>query len=256
MKFYYYSRHNTNLFNSLKRYFKYILNVQLNFLTINSEANKNVVLFLLNDEKEEKELIDVLISNEEIKVVTLGIDNKSSINIINLTSLKNFLQKIINGNYEDLKPLFTEEEIKERLKSFFHSHGEDSLFEYLNWTIYYFLNGPLQLITSNISYNDYLTSFISKGLMNWKNFKEKFLKHMYIIKFSNLQLNYCEIKNLVNEFDLYVDKLYGMPFDEIIKKKEKLFFNNIDKVRRIADILEEIYRNLSFGRPTLQNPSD
>ncbi|MEM4230814.1 MAG: hypothetical protein QXF25_02980 [Candidatus Pacearchaeota archaeon] len=256
MNLFYYTKHHPYLFISLKKYFKYIINVQLNFLTINSEVNKNAVVFLLNDEKEEKELLDLLIENMGIKVVTLGYDDNSSINIINFSSLKNRLQKILDSNYKDLKPLFTEEEIKEKLKSFFHSHGEDSLFEYLNWTIYYLREGPIQFISGNINYMEYVENFIKNGLINWDKFKSRYLKYKFYIKISKYHVNFNEIEKEVNESDKYVCYLSEFSEEELLNRDENFFRESIDKIEKVNHIIVRFYRNLPLGQPTLQNSSD
>lgn len=251
MSFYYFTRPNTYIFNSLKRYFKYVSSQSLICISTNFSLDDNDLLFILCEEKDDNELINFLVDNPEIKVITFGFNDNSSIDIIDLCNLKNSIQRIIRGNFENVKPLFTNEEIKEKLKNLFHSHGEDSLFEYLNWTVYYLREGPIQFLTKNISYSDYEEKFLAVGLKNWNLFKSRYLKYRYFIKHSNIYSSFEELETAINEADLYINNLSKMNEEKILEKNENFFYENIAKVQNISDILVVIYKDFQLGKTSL-----
>lgn len=246
---FYYTNDSENLYKSLSRFFNHLLHNKLSSLIEQELPDSNQVIFIHRDEREYPELLKI-ITTSNIKTITLGFDNDSSVNLIDFANLKeNFLKVFTQGKLTN-KELFSEDEIKEKLKNFFHSHGEDSLFEYLNWTIYYLREGPIQFITGNISYQELVANFIKNGAKNWDKFKSRYLKYMLFIKISKYHVDFNEIEKEVNESDKFVCILKEMSEKELQKKDENYFRESIAKIEKVNHIVLGFYRNLPWSTPS------
>ena len=251
---YYYTNDSKNLYKSLRRFFNYLLHQKLSSLNEQELPMSNQVIFFRRDERENPELLKIIIQSN-IKTLTLGFDNDSSVNLVDIANLKENFLKVISQGKLYYKELFSEEELKAKLKNFFHSHGEDSLFEYLNWTYYFLSNGPEQFIKNEITYEEYQTNFLSPGLKNWDLFISRFHKYRGIIQLCNYKATLNELENAINEADSYVNMLSGLTSKNLIESKINFFKENVEKFKRIDDILGTFYRKLSFEGSPLQNTS-
>lgn len=252
-KYLFFAESHKLLFSSLKRYFNYILNQKLNPFSATESGSLNKVLFVYQEEKENSELLNILVNNSNIEVVVIGYDTNSTINIVDLASLKNNFESELNN--ADFKPhqLFTVEELKEKLKNFFHSHGEDSLFECLNSVRYYLSNGINQFRNNEITFSDYELYFFVPGVKKWDYFLSRLLKYSNIIKLSNYSSTINELDEIVKSTTKNIQRLTILKDENIFNETDIFFESLIDNLKRIDNILIAFYRKLSFGQSSVQN---
>jgi hypothetical protein len=251
---FYYTNDSKNLYKSLRRFFNYLLNQNLTGFNEQGSFESNQGIFICKDEKDNPEPLKI-IAQSNIKTITLGFDYNSSLNLLDFANLKENFYKVITNRELYFKELYLEEEIKEKLKNFFHSHGGDSLFEYLNWTYYFLSNGVEQFIKNEITYEEYQQAFLMPGLKKWDYFKSRFVKYKDIIKFSIYKATLDDLKIAINEADNYINELSRMDKEEILRGNIDFYNEKIEKVKKIDDILSRFYRKLSFEGSPLQNTS-
>lgn len=247
-KYLFFTESHTLLFSSLQRYLNYILNLKLNpYSEAELNSSSSTILLVYQEERENPRLLNVITSNSNLKLVVIGCSSNSTINLIDFANLKNNFSSELSNIDSQSHQLLSKDELKEKLKNFFHSHGEDSLFEYLNWTIYYLREGPTQFVTKNISFQDYNEKFLTVGIKNWNLFKSRYSKYKYFIKLSNVSSNSEKLETEINEADLYIYELSNMNEEIVLKKNEKYFSENIAKVEKIIEVLNALYREFKFG---------
>ena len=253
-KYLFFTKDYLQIFNSLDRYFRYLFNKNILLIQQAEIIKQASLLLILREERDNPQLLNI-VTQTNIDVITLGFDNDndSSVNLIDFANFKENFSKVLTQGKTYFNELFSEEELKEKLKNFFHSHGEDSLFEHLNWSYYFLSNGPEQFIKSEITYDEYRKDFLSPGLKNWERFKSRFYKYRDIIKLSNYKATLNELESAINEADSYVTKLSGLTGQNLIEEKSNFFKENVEKFKRIDDILSAFYRKLSFAVSPLQN---
>jgi len=252
-KYFFYTGSHSLLFSSLHRFFDYILNRKLNPFSVAELVASLTTILVYQEEKENPELLKIIADNRNIRIVILGFDSNSSINLCDFVNLKNKFVFELRNNDSRSHQLFTDEELKEKLKNFFHSHGDDSLFEYLNWTYYFLSNGPEQFIKNEITYEEYQEAFLIPGLKKWDYFKSRFVKYKDIIKSSIYKATQDELEIVINEADNYINELSRMDREKILSENIDFYNEKIEKVKKIDDILSAFYRKLSFEGSPLQN---
>jgi len=253
-KYLFFSVSRTLLFSSLQRYFNYILNQKLNpFSAAESDASHNVI-FVYKEEKENPELLKILVNNSNIEVVVIGYDSNSTINIVDLANLKNNFESELSN--ADFKPhqLFPEEELKAKLKNFFHSHGEDSLLEKLNWVKYYLSNGPRLLLQNEINTSEYETKFYKLGKQYWTSFIRQVNQYKIYFQLLGLKDEIDEVISLKNQFDQFVITLDNLSQHPEVQINEPFIQKNIDLLKIIDQILIKIKKDLDIDVSDVQNP--
>jgi len=252
-KYLFYTSANLLLFSSLQRYLKFILNLELNQKKETSSLSSQTLL-VYHQEKENPELLNIMANNKNIKIILLGLDINCTINLLDFTNLKNNFISKLSEDSSTTTQLFTEDELKQKLKNFFHSHGGDSLFEYLNYVTYYFREGPMQFIYDNISCQDYKEKFLMIGLKNWKKFKTNYDNYKYFIKIYELPIKAEELEINILNAEKMIKKISDMSEQELLKENQKIFLDLVETLNKLNDILTSIFRNLSLGQHGLQNP--
>ncbi len=245
---------NETLFASIKRYFNYILNQKLNPFSATESDASHKVLFVYQEEKENPKLLNIIVNERNINVVVIGYDSNSTINIVDLANLKNnFESELSNADFESHQ-LFTEEELREKLKNFFHSHGEYSLLEKLNWVNYYLSNGPRLLLQNEISSDDYQTKFLNLGKRYWQSFVKQVNQYKIYFQFLGLKDEIDEVINLQNKFIQFLIVIDNWSKNSETEINESLIQKNVDLLKKIMQILIKIKKDLEIGVPGLQNP--
>ncbi len=254
----YFTSNNNHLINSLKRYFHFLLSYEFNDIKNISYTVDN--LFIFEDEKNIDSIIDLVQNMEIKKVYILGYNKISKPNYINLMDLtklgKTFQDTMVSKeSNKNLFGLIYITAFKEKLNLFFKGHGEESLFEVLNWSRYYLSNGPLLYRQNEITHNEYEHKFLSPGLSYWQNFNNRFNKYkIYLILLGyNNKIN--EIVELILQFDSYLTQLKNLKVSEIKAVNENLINKNFAFLKKIDEILSTISRSLRIGDFYVQNSS-
>jgi hypothetical protein len=232
------------LFDSLKRYFKYILECNLESVEEGIYSSVNTLkIFLLNELHVKEEFVIEYSDLTNYSIVLLGLGDPNSLNLLEFSQLSNNLKNLLNLSFS--QQLFSDDEIKSKLKNLFHSHGQDSLFEKLSNCQYYISNGIKLYSIGELDEETFQHNFIKPGKDSWNLFKERLNRYRYFLH-QKCQINEIdEIFLLISSIDQLLDKMI-----DNIKSGEKSFEeNNLDEfialINQINEILLQIYRNLS-----------
>lgn len=253
--FYFFTNNKVLLLASLQRYSRYILSQELKTFSKSELLTSSDTILVHQNEREAPELLNFLANKQDAKIVIVGFNDSAFLNLIDLSNLKNNLEQIISSAKLNSTQLFTEEELKEKLKNFFHSHGEDSLFEYLNYTTYFLDSGIKQLLSNDISYEEFKNVFLLPGLKNWDKFNLRFLKYKDILKLSIYKPIVNSFEIAINDANEFISRLSDMSQEEICKNNIKNFVENIDKVKLVEKILTEFFKRIYIGETHIQNDS-
>lgn len=248
-KYFFVTDSHTLLFSSLQRYFKYILNQKLNPFSATESGSSNNVLFVYQEEKENPELLNIIVNDSNINVVVIGYDSNSTINIVDLANLKNNFKSELNTADYKSHQLFTEEELKEKLKNFFQSHGEHSLLEKLSWVKYYLSNGPRLLLQNEISSDEYQTKFLNLGKQYWQSFIKQVNQYKIYFQFLGLKDEIDEIIHLQNKFIQYLIVIDNWSNNSETEINESLIQKNVDLLKKIEQIFIKIKEDLKIDVP-------
>ena len=189
------------VYNAIERFLRFVIDTNLTFSDI-FPPNFNK-LFLLYDNEEIESLIDNLY-NKNIKlasIVPLGIDNNSSINLIDFINLKDNLLKALAGEQDDMETALSIKEFKNIVDLFFKGHGEKSLFKNLDLCLYYFKNGLSLLSLKEITDKEYFDTFIEPGKESWLQFVRRINKYAKFIVVSGFEKEIQRIWKLIDEFN-------------------------------------------------------
>lgn len=243
MTFLYYTLNNKNLFNSLTRYFKQILNSQLIPLSKSNNSVDNCILLVHFDERENPKLLDVLSRNNSIKFILIGHDNRSTIDLIDLSKIKKKILNAINQVDKNRGFLFTKAELKEKLKNFFHSHGEESIISDLNF-IHYAVSNYSLYVYDEIDYENYYSSFLIPAIKRFSSIEAKLVRFSPFIVMSGFGE---ELSVLIEKFPEL--KTFFKSIDtDLLRQKNAESVKNIELIlaslSEINDILNKIFNKL------------
>jgi len=252
-KYLFFTESHSYLFFSLQRYFKCILNLKLNPFS-QTDLLTSTALLIYQEEKENPELLKILSNHKNIKIILLGFDNNCTINLLDFTNLKNNFTLKLSEDSSSTTQLFTEDELKEKLKNFFHTHGEDSLLEKLNWVKYYLSNGPRLLQQNEISLSDYKEKFFKTGKQYWNSFVGQVNQYEIYFQILGLKVEIDEVISLQDQFAQFVVVLENYPQHSGVHINEPLIKKNIDLSKIIEQILIKIKKDLNIGVSGFQNP--
>jgi len=248
----YFTSNNNHLINSLKRYFHFLLSQEINDIKNISCTVDN--LFVFEDEKDIDAIIN-LVQNMEIKKVYILGYNKISkpnyINLIDLTKLgKTFQDTMVSK--ESNKNLFGFIHItafKEKLNLFFKGHGEESLFDGLNWTRYFISNGLKLFLLGDIKITELKNKFLEPGFDYWEKFKQRFNKYNPYLKLLNASDRLLIIEKNINSFNLFLDNLKSALSNKTnnLTLDENKINGNLGYLMEIDEIVNSIYREVVLG---------
>jgi hypothetical protein len=208
MIIHYYTNSQHELFNSVERYFHFILNYKLSPIDRQSPGVKrNSRLLVWSEEKEQPEFLNIVNTRQQKSVITLGVDETFAINLLHLDKLNLSLTNILNIPDGQHQPPFTREELLLKAQSFFKSHGEESLLSSLNWTIYYISNGPVLFKNGECTWNEYQTNYLNPGVANWKAFKEKLAKYGIYLDFLGYSNTLDKVRKIAYNFQDFLSEL-------------------------------------------------
>lgn len=242
MTIYIFTGNNPELFSSLRRYFYYVLGCDLKPIQSVIGLIHDAIILLLNEEKVKENFVsryyELLLLNNQI--ILFGFSGEEKLNLMQFSKLKSLLSDIdISPVYP---PLFTIDEIKEKLKNFFHSHGEESIFSDLNFIQYAVGNYSLYLY-DEIDFENYHAAFLKPAIKRFQSFETKLNKYSdYIIlagyeeEILLLRDSIPNLKNLFVEVNLASEEKN----DKSVKKIELI----IGSLTEINDILNKIFNKL------------
>jgi hypothetical protein len=246
MIYHYFTQNYSHLFNSLERYFNSVPGFKLlpiEQTTLNKEDLNILVCF---EEKDLPEFINIIKTKTPKSIITLGIDNKSAINLLNYDQLEIQLKNIPDNPKYLLKNLFTKEELFSKTKLFFKGHGEKSLLSSLSFAIYYLSNGPVLLHTDDCTLEEYQKAFLQPGLDNWKNFTERFEKYYFYLALLDFKKEIDEIKKQIKKFKIIAKKLETLNEKEIKKIDTSTLEKWFISLHKIDEVLISIQNSLGI----------
>lgn len=232
--FYFFTKTNPWLFFSLQRFFKYVLNQELKEFTSNAEFLDDDILIIYYDDRENQELQNFFLNNKIPRKYLVGYDQNGLIDLLFTDKLKTELAAI-QSNTTSFQ-LFTDDEIKEKLKQLFHSHGQESLFEKLSKCQYYLVNGINLFLINELDRDTVNESFLKPGIENWVKYKERFYNYEYYIKIYSKKADWeklTKLNLLVDDIIIEVKRFTN--FDEVLVSEEKVVtfvvcFNQLNEI--------------------------
>jgi hypothetical protein len=254
-EYYYYTKNHYLLFHSLQRYLKYILDIDLIEYSDSSGINKNDILFIYSEERENTSLLNLLTSVNSI-IVTLGVSNKYMINLLDTSILKMKFTSVLDANSRIHHPPFSQEELNKKIDLFLKDHGPSSLFERLNNLRYYIVNGIKMYITGDLRFDESKEDFLLKGIESWQGFIARFKKYSpylilagYRTKMEEIKTNSDLFNNFINDLDLSLTR-------DKIEISSEILNQNIELLKKIDEILSGISKELGGSNELLQDPGN
>ncbi len=234
MKNYFYYETKGNIFNSLRRYFKYVLNSDLILFTEESAStNEPINILVLEDEKNCIELLNRIKNLPEHDSIILGYNDSSLINLLNARLLREKMTSLIMGKIIS-RPHFSAEELKTKLNNFFKGHGEESIFQVLTAVIYCLQNYEFYAL-GNLTNEEYIDNFVNVSKQQWEKYILRFNKYKIYLDFLGYGDEILEIYDYCNVIDEFIKT-----FDELIGINQIGNDNNLEKVKINLGLLKKI----------------
>jgi len=235
---------NNQLFHTLKRYFKYIFNIEEVVALEENKVSKHSLIFIEEDNDINDDWLNFFIKHPYLKIVILGLTKKSNesyINLLDLSSLKTNIQTVINSNRtQKISPLLKMNKIEQQIRFLFKSHGEESLLDKLDKTIHLLKNG-INLLKENIlDWGEYVKTYLKPGLENWIEFINNFMKYKIYLEACGFNKELKLIEKNINLFDNFLNKLKYFDKAQTCKINEKTISMNFNYANQIINALFEI----------------
>ena len=241
------------MIKSLERYFFYVINVD-NF-SFGNIGN----LFIIDEDVEINQIIlDTLLSTREFKVIFFGKAKISSANYVNLSDYSNLKKNIVTSLMEkNINPsqFLLIKEFHFKIKLFFKGHGEESLFNGLNWTRYYLINGINLLNRNNLNLKEFKNVYLKPGLQYWDNFKNRFNKYEIYLHILGYKIEVEQVKSLISDFQDFVDCLGRFSKENNQEINELNIKKYVDYLKQIDYIFMKIYENITSQYESIQHIS-
>jgi len=220
----------SKIINSLKRYFAY------QDISSKSIVGLNFILYI----QPEEIIIGDKINNEN-KSIFFSIhefQDESIINCLDFNNLKDNFKLALNS--DEQYTLLKIKEVRNKISLFFKGHGEKSLFDSLNWTNYYILNGVKQYINENLDWESIKKTYLQKGIENWNKFKKRVDKYEFFINIIGFKNEMESINTSMKNFDIFFEKIKDLDKRRIKKIKLNELGKNIEILNYIDNILIRI----------------
>lgn len=177
---YFYVSTNHNLFNSLQRYFKYLLGEELIILADDLNCQEqNIRIFLPEDDKFENKFLRIINRLKNCEVFLLGSGSNYNIDPVLTSQLSDKLKSALNSDFQGTA--YKPSELKEKLNAFFKGHGEQSLIGCLGQVIYFIDNYKCLAAGESYQPEGLRKYFLEPGLKSWKEFTRRFNKYSVIL---------------------------------------------------------------------------
>jgi len=229
----------TKYIASIKRYLKYLIDIESSTLRIKEDIKENTVVFIDENRWLGQDLLKLILNNPKLELIVLGTSRQSNnayINLLDLSRLNTNIQRAFIREYTPISPFFYFQEVKSKLELLFEGHGEKSLFKNLNMSSQALCNGPNLLKESILEWEDYKET-LKYGIENWDAFKKRLKKYEIYLKVCGFKNKIEKINQNIKNFQEYINELVIMREEKIKKIREaEIKLNN--------DYLEQIDRNL------------
>lgn len=249
---YYFTENKHHLFNSLKRYFKYVLDIELVSYTDRIKEENIGAIFILNEEKDNNAFKNLFMYSTN-NFITLGYDSKNSlINLLDLASLKEQLNKCILSVEENVFPLYTKEELLKKVEPLFKDHGEISLFEKLNYTQSYISNGIKLYLAKELEMEEVKHEFLLNAIKLWDNFRMRYQEYANYLKLLNCVSEVHLLNKYIMNFNEFICIIKRDIESNLIEIDELNLHKNLESLSKINEILKRIFINLGFVSAPVQ----
>ena len=231
-----------HFFNALQRFFLYVLNIELIPLSnLENIPNDSIInIFLFKVEKESHEFLLWTNMGYRYKIIFLDLGNKDKLDLLDLDNLSKNIIEILDNKIINDTAVFSKEDLKLKVSKFFKGHGEESLFEVLNWTRYFLLNGINLYKHNEITFEEFGKNFFFPGINYLSQFIERFNKYSYYLT----AMSFVEETNKIKLYISELEKLLQLPLNDRMKNynenlSEEIIIK-IDLLKKIDDILTQI----------------
>jgi len=233
-KYLFYTKEYSPLFTSLQRYFNYILKQELNLLSQIELLTSTNAILVYQEERENPDLLKIVANNSNIKIIVVGFDSNSSLNLMDFSNIKNNLSKIICSEGSQQTQVFTEIELIDKIQNFFKGHGEESIFQVLNAVVYCFQNYEFYKL-GGLTDEEYKDYYVVPAKSQWDKFLIRFDKYKVYLRLLGYNVEVSEIDNYCVILDEFVKNS-----SELIEAKETGDENNLAKVKKNLGLIKKI----------------
>ena len=224
---YFFTAQHLNLYRSLDRYFRYVLNEKLTLLTEKSAIPEdNSKIYVLDTEKYDDRFLKIISEMHKYHLILLGINEGDPIDLIHATCLRNEITRVLASDppVEVYKP----DELKDKLKLLFRGHGEQTLLGCLGGVYYYLWNYSQMAKTGSWPTEGLNERFLMPGEKNWMEFTRRFTKYAPILSLAGYSEEEKNIKRNLNQFNLYLLKT---------KEANSLYIFNSETLQSLQEII-------------------
>lgn len=240
--------HSDDLCLALKRYIYYV---------ISSKNSSKSFYFIDENAIITEQVIDSFRNN--FYPIVLGRKNIELNNYINYFDYHGFHLKLFflaNSAYKNELVLLCISDLAQKLELFFKGHGEQSFFEDLNWTRYYWHNGAQMFASKMISWNDFQNDFRKPALMHWNKFTQKFEQNNIYLAVLGFSAQINQIQKLSDEFQLFVDKVKKVEEQDFNDQLVEETDNNLKKIIKIDAVFNSIHEQIEEFKHEIQYSGD
>lgn len=235
-----YSGQYRTIYSALLRYFRYIFNNELCYFDESTVENWTPeFLFYFTDDKYHTVILSICESKLSTHLVSLGFSDKTDINLLDLSNLRQRIGDIIQCR-ESLKPVFSRDELIDQVTQFFKTHGEESLLQGLNNTIYCLQNGIIMYNRGDLEWEEAREKFLLPGLDWWRRFTGRFQRYRHFFSMLGIYQEIVSVDDKITIFSKFADCLESPTKSAIREVQDETVKINIACLNEINDILIEI----------------
>lgn len=245
---------NERIKSSLQRFLYFVLHINFN----NQKKEKEATSYFIFEEnyKIDISLLNILKEQDNPHIIVIGYHTNlhfdNYINVLDLSNLKTNLNRALNNPIKNSSSLLYVKKIGAKINLFFKGHGEESLFNSLNWTRYYLSNGFNLLNENKLNFKETENVYLKPGLKYWVNFKNRFNKYKIYLKILGYKSEVEQVKTLISDFQKFIDCLNLISKENNIETNELNIKKNIDYLKQIDYIFINIHENITSQYESIQ----
>ena len=238
------------LFQSLNRFFKFILKKEFQILLSHKDYPLDPILFIHEDEPLADDIISNIVAMIPQRIVVIGIRDYKDTNYVNLmgfSNLKNILlgiQKTDSGNPHSGIHINV---VKNRVDQFFKGHGENSLLNGIIQAKYFLDSGFDLFLKEECSWKELKEAFLDAFLLYWKSFNERFNRYKNYLIFLGFSDSKIKIDRFIDELQIFIDKINWYDHNEVKRLTRDVIKKNVDYLVEIHEIFLNIGQTLGLA---------
>lgn len=237
---YFFTTQYFNLYRSLDRYFRYVLNEKLILVTekgVIPEDNSKIYVF--DTEKFDDRFLRIISDINTYHLILLGINKGDPIDLIHTPCLRNDITKVLASDFP--VAAYKPNELRDKLQLLFKGHGEQTLLGCLGEVNYYLWNYSEMAKTGSWPAEGLNEHFFIPGKKNWIDFTHRFTKYAPILLLAGYSIEVKIIQKNVNQINSDLikieepDSLYLYKFSSETLQNLKEIIASLEKMASQID---------------------